>query len=400
MALLVLLPPRAGPVCSTVSAGAAEAEAQKITTGFRFAVIGQVLGQVAAGLGDKCAEVQTHVLAHQVFLLVTRIRRRRTVVVVRMLRQAALGFAPAGFHVAPEPLVKHRLIEVASVVLEPREPRQVIHTCAPPTHLPKRHASVLGQSPARILHGMTQPHARDVRNHAPRGEAHDRHRVRVVEHQRPRAQLPCITQDIQIHRHRPKRLKQPPRPDRVADALVDIVLRRDVVVVGGAVDPLDLDAAEQVIAAGQDFTAIRACGDGPAILLTIGFERLLHDARHRSEPTRIDVDQRDLAALGAGDLEDVTHELMGEHRAGADHGHLDRAREPARQAHVAFGGWCMRFVIVWNCGHVHENCRSSTRRHTPDNGAAPTLTSRPNCRSRRTARRYRCASRGTWTGCC
>ena len=95
-----------------------------------FAEVGDVLGEVAATLGDECAEVQHHFEAHGIFLV-----------------QFGVGgdtFAQAGIH-------------IFAVVSQSGEPGIVIDTSAAPLQLFIRNIQIARQLTGRSLDAVAQP---------------------------------------------------------------------------------------------------------------------------------------------------------------------------------------------------------------------------------------------------
>ena len=93
---------------------------------------------------------------------------------------------------------------------------------------------------------MTQAHNLRIRRHR-RGEAHDAHRVGVVQYPGVGAERFDVFQDVEENGHCPQGLEQSARADRIADALIHTIPGRYIVVEANAVDTADLDAVDDVV---------------------------------------------------------------------------------------------------------------------------------------------------------
>ena len=265
----------------------------------------KIFAQVPAALGDERAEVEHHLPTHGIAFI--------------HLALAALD------HLAKPG------VEILPLVLELREPREVINARVPPGHLLIVDAQRPRELGEREERGVTQSDHVRLGHCASRGETHDAHGVGVVEHDRVGAQLHRIAEDVEPDGHRPHRLEQPAGADGVADALVDAELQRDVVVVADAPGPAHVDGVNQIIGARHDFAAVAGHRHRPTVRFSVMVDESLDDLSHRLHAIDIEVDQRDLAAVRTGDREDVVHQRMREVTGGPDHGDLDGPMKPPRQ---------------------------------------------------------------------
>ena len=178
------------------------------------------------------------------------------------------------------------------------------------------------QKVAGSLHGMAEPDNGEGAG-PPGGQAQHIHRVRVVEHDRLRAQPLGVLQNLQKNRRGAERFEKPARPDRVPDALVHAIFQGDVVVELHAFEPADLDAIHDVMAPGEDIPTVRGGMNLPVCLSELG-EQLADDPGHRGQPGAVDIHQRDGPAAFAGSLQDVVDQPRGEPTARAEQGDFQR----------------------------------------------------------------------------
>ncbi len=288
---------------------------------------------MAGALGDEGAEVQAHVLAHEVGLLVGALLRIAPVLHVGAVEgcdaRRALGLG--GGEIAGEFFAQTRGVEVHAPVLELGEPGEVVDAGALPIHLVVGHVGILREQVAGALHAVAEADDGHGRHAAGRG-AHHGHGVGVVEHDGLRTQALAVAQHGEKHRDGAQRLEETARTDGVADALVDAVFERDVVVVAHALETADLDAVHDVVGALQHLGAVRRGDDLPLRLLAQLCHQLGDELTHGAQAREIDVHQRDDAPLVARNPQHVVDQTRGETRAGAQHGELDRALHGAGQA--------------------------------------------------------------------
>src|SRR5439155_70255 len=82
-------------------------------------------------------------------------------------------------------------------------------------------------------------------------KSQDRHRVGVVQDDRARRDALHVADYFKPGRSGPERLEDPARADGVADALIDAIAHRDVVIEANVLQPGDLDRVDDVISAFQ-----------------------------------------------------------------------------------------------------------------------------------------------------
>ena len=97
-----------------------------------------------------------------------------------------------------------------------------------------------------------------------------------------------------------------------------------------AVDARHLDAAHQIVAAGQRVGSLGGGLDAPFGAALRG-HHLPGDVGHALEPVGVDVDERDGAARAVRDVEKVVEDHRSEEAPRAQHGDLDRPGHVAGQ---------------------------------------------------------------------
>ena len=136
-----------------------------------------------------------------------------------------------------------------------------------------------------------------------------------------RGQPRDVGDDVEPDRSRAQGFEDAARSDRVADALVDPVAFRDLVVRPHMPQACYLDRADDVIAAFEHLGAIGRRPDRPPFAGKL--DETLRDPARQVESGGVDVDQRKDAFVEPVDSEDVGHELAREDRAASsDHRHL------------------------------------------------------------------------------
>ncbi len=210
----------------------ADRDAQPVDLRVVVQVPGHVLRGVLAGLGREVAEPPVHVHPHP----------------------------PAQLEVLVEQGVEPR-IERLPPMLEPQQPGLVIDPGAGVVDLLVRDAEQRGQ----VVHGPEDRVAEpgDVQVGGDRAEVGDvhRHRIRVVEQPRVRADLAHVGRDPVQHRERAQRAEDPADAERVRDGLPQAVLRRDLEVPHGRRVHADLDRVDHEVGAGQSRAPIQVGGD-------------------------------------------------------------------------------------------------------------------------------------------
>ncbi len=255
-------------------------------------VPGQVLGAVLGRLGREVAEPPVHVDPH----------------------------APAQLGVALDGGVDQR-VEVLAVALEAEDERLVVDAGADERDLVERHAGDLRQLTRRVLHRVAEPDDARRRRARVRDPAEHRHRVRVVEEPRARADLGHVVADAEHHRRRAQRADDAADAERVADRLAQAVAERHLVVADGRVEAADLHRVDHVVGAVERRAPVERGGHVRAHAEPVADQA--GDPRGRLEPLRIDVVERDLRVRELREGEDVADQVARElDAAGSDEGDL------------------------------------------------------------------------------
>lgn len=196
-----------------------------------LAKVRHVLREMPARFGDESAQVQHHLEADRVLLV--HLRHTRA-------------------------LAKQR-VQVLTVSLEAGEPRVVIDPGTAPRELLVRDLEVAREPARRALHAVTQAdHGKVAR--ARRREGEDRHGIAVVHDHGFRRMSLHAGHDLEPRGSGAQGLEDAARPDRVADALVDAVTQRDLVLGTHVPQARHIDRADHVVAARQHLQAV---GRGP-----------------------------------------------------------------------------------------------------------------------------------------
>ena len=169
-----------------------------------------------------------------------------------------------------------------------------------------RHREVGTELLHGVKHGMTEPDDREGAR-TKTGEHCCRHRIRIVEDQRARCEALDVGQDVEPHRQCAQRLEQPAGTDRVADALINAVAQRNLVVVTHVGEAGNLDRVDDEVAAGEHARTIGRRGDVP--VATDPFREMLANSMGELEPLRVDVDEVDRSAAEIGCAHEVGHQL-------------------------------------------------------------------------------------------
>ncbi len=167
-------------------------DAEALDLGVVPHVPGRVLRGVLARLGREVAEAAVHVDAH----------------------------APQQVGVALDRLVEPG-VEALAAVLEAIQERLVVDAGAEVGDLLDRHAAQAGDHLHRALHRMAQSDDLGLRRALVHELADHRHRVRVVEEPRARADLGHVVADAEHHRRGAQRADDAADAERVADRLAE-----------------------------------------------------------------------------------------------------------------------------------------------------------------------------------
>ena len=146
-------------------------------------------------------------------------------------------------------------IEVSAIVLQPQEPAHVVDAGLYEIDLILGNPDIARDEVHGRLHAVAQADKLDVGG--ANGPAHHGHGVHIVEQQGARAQLLHVPRHVDRHRNAAKRPKDAARPHRIADALVDAVLERDVDIIVKALHAADLKGGNYKISVAQRLSPIR-----------------------------------------------------------------------------------------------------------------------------------------------
>ena len=203
-------------------------------------------------------------------------------------------------------------IKILAGALQRREPGVVVEPGAPPRHLLIRDAEVSGQLPRCSLHAVAKTHDLEV-GRLQGGEREDRHRIRVVHDQRSGSDARDVADDVEPCRPGAKRLEDAARFDGVADALVNPVTERYLVIGAHVSQPGNLDRVDHIVGTRQHVEPLRRRLDLPS--LSRQLDETFPDSLGEPETDRVHVDERERPLLQAFDCEDVGHQLARENRA-------------------------------------------------------------------------------------
>ncbi len=203
-------------------------------------------------------------------------------------------------------------IDIFLAAPEFEEERLVVDAGTQEIHLVVGHVDPLCEHLAGTLHAVTQT---DMRAPAAVGycPAIGGHWVDVVEQQRVGGVGIHIVAQVEQHGDGAQRAEDAARPQRIADALFDTKLARDVDVEFVGVEPALLKGRHDIVGAGHGFGAV-GCRNDPGVELALVDHRL-HDGARLPQATGIDVHERDRALLQRGRQQDVAAQIAGEDEA-------------------------------------------------------------------------------------
>ena len=257
---------------------------------------GRVFREMFRAFGHEMAQPHQHLVAH----LVGTAR-----VPVAGLRKPPLAVAllQRGVEVAIAPVRLPMLeIEVEGHVVDP---------AGAVADLLDGNVEVARQFPGRALHRMAKTHLPHIGILRPDRPGVDRHRVHVLQHDRPRRVLADVLGHLPQHRHRPQPPHDPADAQRVGNRLAQAELLGHLEIGHRAgLVTADLETADNEIRPRD--------GAGPVgIGLDLGMaaQRLGHLAHHDLrflEPLGIDVHQPHGRALQRLAAQDVAGDVLGE----------------------------------------------------------------------------------------
>ena len=206
------------------------------------------------------------------------------------------------------------------LVLEPVEERLVVDARAEVGDLVDGNAAEPRDQLHRPLHRVAEADDVLLRRALVDELADHRHRVRVVEEPRARAQLGHVVADREHHRRRAQRADDAADAERVADRLADAVAGRDLVVAHRRRVAAHLHAVDDVVGAVERLAAIERRGHA-----RVRAERLRDAARRSARPCPRRSESMSWSAISLsarlGEREDVAEQVAGE---------LDAARADER----------------------------------------------------------------------
>ncbi len=201
-------------------------------------------------------------------------------------------------------------IEVPALVLELQEPGHVVDAGAQEVDLLLRHIHIAGDQVQGRLDTVAEADVGHVRGLAERVAAHA-HRVRVLEQNRLRLRhLIDVPRHIDQDGDRPQAPRDPAGAERVANALIDPVLERDLVIHLEGVHTAHLDQADDIVRVLDRLSAIEGGPDlrPEPILLHHALRERLHTTELRLGSTH----QRVLRVLQRGRRQHVVQQRLGE----------------------------------------------------------------------------------------
>ena len=209
-------------------------------------------------------------------------------------------------------------------MLELQEPGHVVDAGGEEIDLFLRHADVAGDQVHRRLHAVAEADELEPRDPAQRPAAHG-HGVGVVEQERVGAELLHVRGDLEQGGDVPQGAEDAARPQRVADALVDAVLERDLVVLPELVDAAHLDHDDHVVRPPQRLAPVGG-GDDRRVHAVV-LDHALDERVHLVQPRARQRHQPILAAGQRRRRQQVRHQRLAEDQASrADHCDLGHGR--------------------------------------------------------------------------
>ncbi|MDG0792698.1 hypothetical protein OMP38_18810 [Cohnella ginsengisoli] len=208
--------------------------------------------------------------------------------------------------------------QILALVGNVDEPRLVVNARANLVDLVLRQAERFGDLLVAMLHAVAQADDPDAAG-APDGPRIHRHRVGIVEQQRVRRELPHVLGDVEQHRDRAKREEYAAGAERVADALLDAVLERDLDVVAVRLETADASEADDVVGVLDRF-ALAGRRHDLNVRQAVRLEHALAQLGHHLERLRIDVHQPEFGIAEFGHRHQVHDQPAGKVNAsGPDH---------------------------------------------------------------------------------
>ena len=255
-----------------------------------LAEVGHIFAGVTGRFGDKVAQILHQLAAHR-FLTHDLFTLKR----------------------CPNARVK-----VLQAAAEFEEPGLVIDARAQERDLVVGHTNPTRQHLGGALHAMAKTHVRPARSigHRP---AVDRHWIHIVEQQRIGREFIHVIAQIQKNRDRPQATKHAAGAERVAHALLDAILARNINVQRIGIQPALLKSRDDVSGIFDSFLLVDRRLD--ARLEAAPVNDGLHQFAAALQPHRINVHQRDGAVLEHRSEQNIAAQVAGKDDAArADEG--------------------------------------------------------------------------------
>jgi len=283
-----------------------------------LAEVRHVLAGVVARLGLEVPE-RAHQLGADLLVAALVVARRRGCLAV-----VAVVVVQVGRRDAPLVLRRHHLAQtrVQVFAVPPREledPCLVVDAGTDELDLLVGHAEGAGEHPGGPLHAVAEADRAEALRVEERGR--HRHRVRVVDELRVRAELEGVAGDVLVGADRPEEPEHAAGPHGVADGLVDPVLPGDLDVPLVRLDPADLKGDDDDVRVGEGFAAIGGLEDlDPEAVVR---DELPGGPRGTGDPARVEVHEVQRRVLQRREADEVADEPEREDEAaGADDGDL------------------------------------------------------------------------------
>ena len=191
-------------------------------------------------------------------------------------------------------------------------------------------ADGVGQLPVGALDAVAEADDAHVRR-LPHALAEHGHGVRVVEHERVGTDLLHVVSDLLQGRQRAEEAEDAARAHRVAYALVDAVLERDVYLVRYRLAPTGQDGHNDVIGAVERLAAV-CRGDDLGRVAALA-DHLAHDGLHVAERLGVNVHEAERGGPQGREAEGVPdHRLSKDLTAGTDDCDLSHWTSPESEA--------------------------------------------------------------------
>jgi hypothetical protein len=133
----------------------------------------------------------------------------------------------------------------------------------------------------------------------------------------------AVPQHIEPDRNGAEGLKKSARADRIANALVEPILERDVIVVHHALQAGDLDAVDHVVGRRQHLRPVDRGDHFPGVRSELGEQPADQTCGHCQSPG-INVDQGEGPPAIARNSDDIVDQTRGKEAPGSEESELDR----------------------------------------------------------------------------